>query len=97
MPASHLAATGKSSVSVRDDGRRQLEDVVKELVSNVDSGGGGGAGDKVSLLGELVNKDSDGVEFATGGRERTDEIHGNDFPALRGDGKGLQESRRSVL
>jgi len=75
----------------------QLEDVVKKLVSDVDSCGGSGAGDKVCEFGKLVNKDCEGIEVAGCRRERADIIHSGDLPALRGNWKRLQESCGSIL
>ena len=59
----------------------QPEDIAIVQVSDTFGTNFSRAGDKVSLVGEVVNKDADGIVTARIG-ELCDEIYSNDFPRL---------------
>ena len=93
-------ATSEFGIAVGDNRCRhpvQAKNIIKKLTSDIAGCGGGGAGDEVSLLRQLVDKDGNGVVVARGLWKMDHEVHCDNLPAIGGDGEGLQQSCWSLL
>ena len=90
---------GETGVPVGDDVGRppmEAEDVVKVELGDTLAGNGLSGGDDVDKLSEAVGKGDECVEATRGEREAGDEVEGDGFPSLVGDGKGVKEAMRMV-
>lgn len=86
---------GETGVTVGDElcgpAKMPVDDIIIDLGHSlsIDGGGGGGHEDTFS---EAASKADESIMASWGDGEVHDEVHGDRFPRLVGDGKGLQEA-----
>jgi len=75
----------------------QPEDIVEKNAGDLGGVVSGMTGDTMDLLGELVDKDGNGIESAGSLGQRTDEIHSDSLPGSIRDGQRLEQAEWSLL
>lgn len=72
----------------------ETEDVGEKTVGYINSGVRGPTGNKMDLLRQLVNENSNGIVLASSCRQLSNEVHGYSVPALFEDRKRVEEASR---